>query len=176
MSNSKPKPKTSWAKRLRTAAIYIVLFAAVAVVVDAFRNSGVPDSVPAELSALTDINGEQYDLRDMSKDGPVILYFWATWCPICPTVSPTVDYAGNYYPTISVALRSGDNDKLARYAQAKGYEFPIVNDNLNRVSSGWQVAATPTIVIIDDGQVVSATTGVTTPPGLFIRLWFHQLF
>ncbi|MCK7458800.1 protein disulfide oxidoreductase [Idiomarina aminovorans] len=174
MSNS--KPKTSWAKRLRTAALYIVLFSAVAFVVDAFRNSDVPESVPAGLASLTDINGEQYNLREMSKNGPVVLYFWATWCPICPAVSPTVDYIGNYYPTVSVALRSGDNEKLASYAQAKGYEFPIVNDSLNRVSNAWQVSATPTIIIIENGDIVSATTGVTTPPGLFIRLWFHQFF
>lgn len=174
MSNSKAKP--SWAKRLRTAALYIVLFSVVAFIVDAFRNSDVPESVPAELSSLTDINGEQYNLREMSKDGPVVLYFWATWCPVCPAVSPTVDYVGNHYPTISVALRSGNNDKLTHYAQAKRYEFPIVNDNLNRVSNGWQVSATPTIIIIKNGDIVSATTGVTTPPGLFIRLWFHQFF
>jgi thiol-disulfide isomerase/thioredoxin len=105
-----------------------------------------------------------------------VLYFWATWCPVCPAVSPTVDYVGNHYPTISVALLSGNNDKLKHYAQAKGYEFPIVNDNLNRVSNGWQVSATPTIIIIENGDIVSATAGVTTPPGLFIRLWFHQFF
>lgn len=174
MSNSKAKP--SWAKRLRTAALYIVLFSVVAFIVDAFRNSEVPESVPPELSSLTDINGEQYNLREMSKDGPVVLYFWATWCPVCPAVSPTVDYVGNHYPTISVALRSGNNDKLKHYAQAKGYELPIVNDNLNRISNGWQVSATPTIIIIKNGDIVSATTGVTTPPGLFIRLWFHQFF
>ena len=174
MSNS--KPKTSWAKRLRTAALYIVLFSAVAFVVDAYRNSDVPESVPAGLASLTDINGEQYSLPEMSKNGPVVLYFWATWCPVCPAVSPTVDYVGNYYPTVSVALRSGDNEKLASYAQAKGYEFPIINDSLNRVSNGWQVSATPTIIIIENGDIVSATTGVTTPPGLFIRLWFHQFF
>ncbi|MFS6537051.1 protein disulfide oxidoreductase [Idiomarina loihiensis] len=173
---SNNKAKTSWTKRLRTAALYIVLFSVVAFVVDSFRNSDVPESVPAELSSLTDINGEQYNLREMSKDSPVVLYFWATWCPVCPAVSPTVDYVGNHYPTISVALRSGNNDKLKHYAQAKGYEFPIVNDNLNRVSNGWQVSATPTIIIIENGDIVSATAGVTTPPGLFIRLWFHQFF
>ncbi|RUO76068.1 protein disulfide oxidoreductase [Idiomarina seosinensis] len=170
------KSKVSWVKRLTTAALYVLLFSTVAVVVDAFRNSDVPESVPAELSSLTDINGEQFNLREMSKDGPVVLYFWATWCPVCPAVSPTVDYAGHYYPTISVGLRSGSNEKLTQYAQAKGYEFPIVNDNLNRISSGWQVSATPTIIIIKNGDIVSATTGVTTPPGLIIRLWFHQFF
>ena len=84
MSNN--KPKKSWVKRLKTAVLYILLFSTVAVVVDAFRNSDVPESVPANLSSLTDINGEPYNLREMSKDGPVVLYFWATWCPICPAV------------------------------------------------------------------------------------------
>jgi predicted transcriptional regulator len=52
------------------------------------------------------------------------------------------------------------------------YSFPVINDDKGSISRSWGVSATPSIVIIKDGEISFITTGVSTPPGLWLRMLF----
>lgn len=69
-----------------------------------------------------------------------------------------------------MAIRSGDDRLLRAYMSSKEYRFPVINDQNGSISQQLGISATPTILIIKNGEVFNSTTGVTTPVGLFARV------
>ena len=119
---------------------------------------------------VNDVQGNKVDLLALSAKQPVIIYFWATWCNICSTVSPSVDWIADYYPVLTVALSSGDNIRIKQYLHSKNYGFSTINDQQGLISKAWGVSVTPTIFIVDKGEIKSVTTGFTSPIGMWFRL------
>ncbi|MGF1758552.1 protein disulfide oxidoreductase [Photobacterium sagamiensis] len=156
---------------LKEGLVVIVLFTVFSTVMDIWRSQQIPtDDVP-DLIAQS-IGGGEIDLKEMSKNKPVLLYFWATWCPVCNFVSPTVDWMDDHFDVVSVAITSGDKRRLNAYMNNKEYDFPVVNDSKGDISRLWGISATPSIVIIKDGKIAFITTGVSTPPGIWLRMLF----
>ena len=156
---------------LREMIVLLLLAAVLMWGVDRFRSPTLPDTFSG--TTMQTIDGQQLDFAAMSETRPLLVYVWATWCSICRFTSPSVEklkeQGGN---VVSIALRSGDDEKVQRYLQAKHYQMPLVNDPQGRLSANWQVSVTPTLVIIDKGQVVSSTTGFTSGWGMKLRLWW----
>ena len=73
---------------------------------------------------------------------------------------------------MAVALTSGDNKRIQRYLAAKEYNFAVVNDASGLISREWGVSVTPTLLVINKGQITSVTTGFTSPLGIWARLLF----
>ncbi|MGD8175057.1 protein disulfide oxidoreductase [Marinimicrobium sp. ARAG 43.8] len=155
---------------LKNLTLFLVLFIVASAVMDYWRGRHLAgQSVPAiDLSTL---EGSPVDLVALSEERPVLVYFWATWCGVCTVVSPTIDWFAGEHEVISIALTSGDDARLHRYMEAHEYDFPVVNDPRGELANAWEISATPTVAIVRHGKIVSFTTGVTTPPGLWWRLW-----
>lgn len=159
---------TRWVKEIVKFTLIITLFS---IAVDFWRSQDMPSETIPSLSINT-IEGEWVDIKKMSQDDPVLLYFWGTWCPVCNIVSPSVSWLSSDHHVVSVAITSGDNARLTTFMNYKGYEFPVINDSTGSISKEWGVTATPSIVIVKNGEISSITTGVTTPMGLWLRLLF----
>lgn len=167
----------SWKKRtlsgLRQALILVVMFVLITTAVDHWRSRQIPEQViPDQQLALLD--DTPIDLLALSHEQPVMVYFWATWCGVCRLVSPSVSWmAGGERAVVSIAIASGDNERVQAYQDAKGYRFDTINDPRNQLARAWGIVATPTILILKDGEVASSTTGFTTPLGMWLRLRFN---
>lgn len=161
-------------KRIKQILLYAVLFLAISFAVDAWRGRNLPSGPIGPLSVIT-LSEASVDIMQRSHEQPVVLYFWGTWCPICELVSPTVDWLAEDYPVFSIAIRSGSNAQLSQYLAANAYQFETVNDNTGMLAQRWQIAATPTVAIIANGEIVSYTTGASTPVGLWLRLQWARL-
>lgn len=167
MSNKKESKRwKGWVKEIIKTLMFVLV---IGWGVDYWRSqSMLSGDVPQTVSES--ILAQQIDLHAMSQDKPVLVYFWATWCGVCNTVSPSVNLLSDHYQVVSVALRSGKDKTLQQYMNAKEYDFPVLNDARGEIASAWGVAVTPTIFIIDKGKVSSFTTGFTSPIGMWIRL------
>ncbi len=166
LSTKKKKSIRKWAS---TIVIYSLLFLAVGWGVDLWRTRAVPSDQILGL-VVNDVQGDKIDLLAMSKEEPVLLYFWATWCSVCSTVSPSVDFMSAHYPVLSIAISSGNESRIKHYIESKGYDFKVINDQQGVISKAWGVSQTPTIFIIDKGEIKSITTGFTSPIGMWLRL------
>ncbi|MNJ49056.1 Thioredoxin [compost metagenome] len=107
----------------------------------------------------------------MSRERPLLVYYWASWCAVCRFTTPTVEQlwqdGGNL---LTVALRSGDDARLQQGMARKGLTFPTHNDEQGALAARWQVSVTPSFLIIKEGKVVSSTTGWSSRWGLQLRL------
>ena len=163
------KVKKSWGSRLRSLAVYVLLALALGWGVDIWRAQSIASGKAPEL-VTTSVQGDKVDLIAMSQDKPVLVYFWATWCSVCSTVSPSVDFVSGQMQVVTVALNSGENKRIQQYLGAKNYDFTVVNDPKGEIGREWGISLTPTIIVISKGEVASVTTGFTSPFGMWVRM------
>ena len=119
---------------------------------------GVGEAAPA--FSLTSSEGASLNLEDFKNKGPLMLVFWATWCPVCkeelPQIKKIVDEFGPRGLAV-IGINVGVNDsprKMVAYKKKYGLEYPVAFDQDSRVTKAFGVAGTPTILILDKKGIV----------------------
>lgn len=151
-------------------AIFALLAAAMVGAVGYYQQRDIPRDQAQPLAGQS-LSGEFLDLQQMTARGPVLVYFWASWCPYCRLVSPAVSDLSVEHQVISVAMQSGSDEELREYLTSGSLHFPTISDPAGILSSAWGVRVTPTIVIVNSrGEVSWVTSGTTSKWGLQLRL------
>lgn len=126
----------------------------------AFLLGGVPrvDAVqtPAPSFSQADIQGK-LQAPENYRGKPLVLYFWATWCPACrQDVENIVKLHREFYPQgvqfLSVSLDE-DLARLEAFVKEHGISFPVLFDGKrweNEIARLYGISATPTFVLIDE--------------------------
>lgn len=108
--------------------------------------------------SLTDLNGKEVKLSDL-KGRPVMLNFWATWCPPCRTEIPILNkmyketHASDNYEILGVATQS-DQQTISAFAKEFNMLFPVMPDAGSRVTSLYHVLPIPTTFFIDKDGII----------------------
>jgi len=165
----KAKKNTGWLSRVKSISIYVFFALALGWGADFWRAQSIASGQAPELIA-TSVQGGKVDLIAMSQEKPVMVYFWATWCSVCSVVSPSVDFVDNNMQVVTVALNSGGSTRVKQYLDAKEYDFTVLNDATGAIGKAWGISLTPTILVVDKGQITSVTTGFTSPLGMWARM------
>ncbi|MBE2895949.1 protein disulfide oxidoreductase [Pasteurellaceae bacterium HPA106] len=160
-----------WIKKgLKNVIALALTLLVLSLIIDHLRRPVAPQNALAQ--EWVDINDRTLHLGQLSEEKPVLLYFWGSWCSICRLTSPAVaSLADEGVQVVSVALRSGDKSAVAAYLREHDYHFRTINDPQGVLAKAWQVQVTPSIIIIKQGKIVHATTGLASPWGLKLRLW-----
>lgn len=168
---SLPHRLRRWGKE----ALWLLLFGVViSTALDFWRSPALPEGNP--LPTLTLQDGTTADLQAMSRDKPLLVYYWASWCAVCRFTTPTVEQLWQDGENVlTVALRSGNTQQLSKGMGKKGLTFPTHNDERGDLAARWQVSVTPSFLIVKDGKVVSTTTGWSSGLGLKLRLAWASL-
>lgn len=131
------------------------------------------DMVSGAAPALQGVTlaGQPYTLA--ARPGkPVLVHFWATWCPICRMGQGGIDAIARDHLVVTVAMQSGDAQEIRAYLAKQGVGFPVLLDPDGALSSAWGVPAVPASFVVDAaGRIRFATVGYTTEAGLRARLW-----
>ncbi|MBP7983398.1 MAG: protein disulfide oxidoreductase [Chromatiaceae bacterium] len=118
-----------------------------------------------------DQTGAWVDLRDLGGE-PVLVHFWASWCPVCRAMDGFVDAIARDHRVLTVALQSGEAGEILSYLRAADLDFPVMPDPDGGIARRWGVGGVPASFVIDpEGRIASATVGLSTEPGLRLRLW-----
>jgi len=125
----------------------------------------LPDSVQAEmvgdLAPNFEFLGEQGHLLQLSDFAgtPVVLNFWASWCPPCRMEKPHFQQAFEEYgnDVKFIVLNVDEPIEVARaYADEEGFTFPLYFDETNEGAAAFGVTAVPETFFIDADGVISA--------------------
>lgn len=128
-------------------------------------------SGPAPALAGYMLSGENLDLKDL-QGKPVLVHFWATWCPVCRTQDGNIHNLAQDYQVLGIASNSGDARDIRQYLDQERLEFPVMLDETGELGNSWGVKGVPSSFIIDSGgEIRSIAVGYTTEIGLRIRLW-----
>jgi len=116
------------------------------------------------------VDGRPYQLDP--ADGPVLVHFWASWCPVCRLEQGSIDSIAADWPTITIATTSGTADEVAAYLAEHALSMPVLMDEDGEIARAWGLAGVPaTFVIGTDGGIRHAAMGYSTEIGLRLRLW-----
>jgi len=166
--------KSKLRRLLREGLLLLVLLAGVMLVMDWWRAPQAPAAFGSQ--PLSTLQGQQVTLDNLSQDKPLLVYFWASWCGVCRFTTPDVaKLAQQGENVLSIALQSGSGQDVERYLSKKGLSFPVVNDANGALSRSWQISATPTVMVIYKGKVVSTTSGWTSYWGMKLRMWWASV-
>lgn len=163
----KPKKSRIWLRR----GLELLLFIVIIMGVRAWQQRDIVKGIAPPLSGLL-LDGKPFVLA-ANPAQPVLVHFWATWCPICRAEQGSIESLAHDNPNvITVAMQSGNSAAVQHYMGEQGASFPVVNDEAGQISANWGVNAVPASFIVDrDGKIRYVEIGYTTGVGLRLRLW-----
>ncbi len=115
-------------------------------------------------------DGTEYHLRDF-RGRPVVLNFWATWCPPCRAEMPALDAAytaGKDHGLLILAVNQmEDREQVRKFREVMGLHLPMVLDLQGVVGRAYLVRGLPTSFFVDENGVVALRwTGMLTEEAL----------
>jgi len=121
---------------------------------------------------VTLLDGSNYS----PKEGkPLVVHFWATWCPTCKLEISNIETVSHEYEVLTIAVNSGDNEKLKAFMTEKDLSFRVVNDRDGVLAKQFNIEAYPTTFIYDaSGELKFTEVGYTSTVGLFARVKMSQ--
>ncbi len=119
--------------------------------------SAAPASA-AELApnwSLESAEGEMVRLSEEVRRQPVIVLFWATWCPYCKALMPHLQSIrteyGDQIEVLAVNFREeGDPVGVIREA---GYDFTVLPDG-DDVAAAYGIWGTPGVIVVDGNREI----------------------
>lgn len=148
----------------------LVVFAALATLTAAGRDAaaqqaGIMVGAMAPTAMVESLDGHALSLSDYVGGKPVVLEFWATWCPLCKKLQPAMEAAkakyGDRVRFVSVGVAENQTPARQREYREKemlGGEF--VFDRQGEAQRAFQVPHTSFIVVLDaSGKVVYTGVG-----------------
>jgi thiol-disulfide isomerase/thioredoxin len=118
-------------------------------------------STPAAVT-LEDLDGNPVELARWVGRKPVVLEFWATWCPLCAALEPRLAAAKSRYGDrvdvvfIAVAVNQSQRS-IQRHLDRHPMPGPILWDTEGRAVRAFMAPSTSYIVILDAAGTVRYT-------------------
>ena len=129
------------------------------------QDVGLPLGTAAPAVTLADLDGKTVDLGQYVGKQPVLLEFWATWCPLCKALEPSLKAAHAKYggKVTFVAVGVGVNEtpaSIKRHLAADPLPFPVLYDANGAAVRAYHAPTTSYIVVLDRaGKVVYTGAG-----------------
>lgn len=126
-------------------------------------------------AALQNINITLLDAQTYTypKDKPILIHFWATWCPTCKLEASNIQTISENFEVLTIAVNSGDNNDIEKYMNKHNLNYKVYNDNNSFFAKEFKIAAYPTTFIYNKNkELVFSEVGFTSTWGLWIRMWW----
>lgn len=126
---------------------------------------GIPLGQTPPAVTVEDLNGDTVSLARWVGKKPVILEFWATWCPICEELLPRMEAAQKKYGdkaefvVVAVAVNQSQSS-VRRHIEKHPMPFTFVWDGNGAAVRAFQAPSTSYIAVLDaKGKVVYTGVG-----------------
>lgn len=119
----------------------------------------LPIGADAPLFTLPAGDGAPVRLADLGAGSPVLLAFFKTTCPTCSLAMPVIAELqrryGDAVPVVGVTQSTMAD--TGPWLDEAGFAGPVLDDEQGRfaVSRAYDVQSVPTLVMVEDGQVVA---------------------
>ncbi len=124
--------------------------------------------------SLKGLDGQTVKMSEL-RGKPVMVNFWATWCPPCREEMPDLQkayqkYRGEGMVFLGIDMQE-DPETVRKFVQQNGYDWTFVVDSDAQVARTYQASAIPTSYFVDRNGIIRDTQiGAVTPALLDAKL------
>ena len=173
---SADSPKTPSPRRYRRGLRWlrdILLFVLILAAVQWWQSRDLAKDQAPPLAGLL-VDGTPYQM-DSSGD-PVLVHFWAEWCPVCRLGQDSIDDIAKDHRVITIATTSGPANEVQAFLEEHALTMPTLIDEQGDIARRWGVFGVPSTFVVDtDGAIRHDSKGYSTEIGLRLRLWLAGL-
>jgi thiol-disulfide isomerase/thioredoxin len=105
---------------------------------------------------LVSAAGETVRLSEELRRQPVVLLFWATWCPYCKALMPHLQSLrlehGDELEILAINFSDPDGDPVS-FIHDAGYDFTILPGG-DAVAEAYRIYGTPGVIVVDQDRIV----------------------
>ncbi len=94
-----------------------------------------------------EITSENFETEVTNSELPVLIDFWAEWCPPCKMIAPIID---------ELAVTHKDKVKIVK----------VDVDGSGNLAQKFNVTSIPTLVLLNKGEVVKNQVGAIPKPAI----------
>ena len=159
-------------KYLKEFVLFIIVMTIFANALSLYRSLEL-NKEPFSISSITTLGDKKYTLP---IDRPILVHFWATWCPTCKAEAENIQTISEKFEVITIALKSGSDKEIQEYRKNRNLNFKVVNDKDGYLTNKFGVSIFPTTIIYDKNrEVIFSEVGYTSTWGLWLRMWYASL-
>lgn len=129
------------------------------------QESGIAVGAQAPGALVQTLEGKPIDIGSWVGKSPMLIEFWAFWCPNCKQLEPTLTALHRKYGSkvrfLNVAVSvSETRDRVKTFTAKKKYRWQTVYDAEGKATEAYDVPATSYVVVLDrSGKVVYTGLG-----------------
>ena len=129
------------------------------------QDLGIEVGTAAPAAKVHTLDGKEVDLAQYTGKTPVLIEFWATWCPICKELEPAMLSAakkyGNQVKFVGVAVSVNESpERVKAYVAKHGMPGDQYFDTKGNATGVYDVPGTSYVVVINKaGKVVYTGLG-----------------
>ena len=126
------------------------------------QESGIAVGTQAPAAKVQTLEGKTFDIGSYVGKSPMLIEFWAFWCPNCKELEPSLLALHKKYGSkirfVAVAVSVNETrDRVKTFTEKKKYSHQTVYDGLGEATEAYDVPATSYVVIIDKAGKVTYT-------------------
>ena len=112
---------------------------------------------PAPDFRLENLDGQSISLSDF-RGKPILLNFWATWCPPCVAEMPYLQQVYEEWSgkgLVVLAVNIGENPtEVKRFLQAHDLSLPVLLDTEENTAEKYNITGIPASFFIDSDGII----------------------
>jgi len=155
-------------KILKEIISTVIIFFLISIVLNYIRKPEIKENIYDY--KLVDTHGATIDFSSY-KGEPLVVHFWATWCPTCKLEASNIDALSKEYNVVTIAVSSGDNEAINAFMKEHHLSYKVISDVEGVLAKKFHIQGYPTTLIYTKkGKLKFAEVGYSTTVGLKARL------
>ncbi|MDO8454274.1 MAG: redoxin domain-containing protein [Sulfurimonas sp.] len=157
---------------IKEIVIFLVIITVLANVISIYKSIEL-NKQPLNINEITLIDNEKYIF---TRDKPLLIHFWASWCPTCKLEASNIDFISKKFEVVTIAVKSGSDDEVEEFLAANNLTFNVANDDSGFFAKKFNISVFPTTLIYDkDRNLIFSEVGYTSTVGLYLRMLWADL-
>lgn len=154
-------------KYIKEGVVFVVMLTIAMNAVSYYRSLDL-NKDKLDINSFKLLDNSEYKVQ---KNKPILIHFWATWCPVCKIEAPNIETISKDYEVITIAVQSGNTKEIQDYLAKHKLSFDVVNDEEGFYARKFNIKVFPTTIIYDQNQnQMFSEVGYTSTVGLYSRM------